>query len=144
MLNPATGVISGVPNGNVGIYEFNVTATDSAAPANSITVPVTLYLEQTNPGLLSFNVTGGALGDALLNADYSFQIVPTGGLPPYTVSVASGSTLPPGLSLVSGAALPGNIFPGYYSTRRKAFRYRVNTLSRWSSPIPMALRPPAR
>jgi gliding motility-associated-like protein len=58
-----------------------------------------------NPAVV-FN--GGALAGATLNAPYSVQLnAATGGTPGYTYTLASGSTLPAGLSLSSSGVISG-------------------------------------
>ena len=99
MLNPSTGVISGIPSGNSGIYEFPVTVTDSAPQANSITVLVSFYLDLPNPELLMFQSCAWCAGGRGSECRHMvIEILPAGGVPPYTVSWRPDLTLPPGLS----------------------------------------------
>jgi hypothetical protein len=96
-LNSATGVISGTPTGTfVGPVNFTVTVTDSETPtaqkasaALSITISVSpLSVTTTSP--LPTGVANSVYAGATLQA--------TGGIPPYTWAVTTGS-LPAGLSL---------------------------------------------
>jgi gliding motility-associated-like protein len=61
--------------------------------------------------------TGGALSTAFVATPYSVQISPaTGGTPAYTYALASGSTLPDGLSLTAGGVISGSaVTPGTYN-----------------------------
>ena len=65
----------------------------------------------SNPNVLDISLASTALPDATLGQFSSFGLAANGGVPPYVWSVAMGSALPPGLSLLSGAGL-GNNFPG--------------------------------
>ena len=79
---------------------ITVTATSIAdstkTSSATITVPAQLAITTANSGLV------GAVG-----ASYSVSLTATGGISPYTWSVASGSTLPAGLSLSTTGALSG-------------------------------------
>jgi hypothetical protein len=97
----AGGVISGTPT-TPGSSAFTVAATDSSSPAQSATARFSLTVQ---PGPLSVTTTslpGGALGTA-----YSQRLSASGGTPPYTWSLASGSSLPSGLSLTSQGEIFG-------------------------------------
>ncbi len=108
----AAGVITGTPDGNSGGGRFATTVTVTDSAGNSIASRISIYLEQPNPGLLTFNIANAALTDGVLNQIYAVGINPDGGLPPYTATLAAGSTLPPGLGVYSGNSIPGNQFPG--------------------------------
>jgi hypothetical protein len=95
-LNGDTGVISGRPT-TVGTYSFVLRVIDSEnTSAISGTLNITIML-----GPLGVINTGN-LPSGSTGADYSQQLLGTGGTPPYTWSVANGA-LPPGLSLNAGA-----------------------------------------
>ncbi len=93
-------VVSGLTNGDV--YSFTVTATNgvgsgpASAPSNSVT--------PSAPALLTLTTPAPAFGVA--SVAYSYQLNATGGKPPYTWAVTSGS-LPPGLHLASTGAISG-------------------------------------
>ena len=77
-----------------GTYTFTITVTDAAGFSNSVqfTLAVSsLSITTTSP------LPPGTVG-TLYNST-GVQFAATGGTPPYTWSVASGSSLPPGLSL---------------------------------------------
>jgi len=61
--------------------------------------------------------TGGPLSTAFVATPYSVQISPaSGGTPSYTYTLASGSTLPDGLSLSAGGVISGSaVTPGTYN-----------------------------
>jgi hypothetical protein len=52
------------------------------------------------------------LNDATVGQSFATNLVPSGGAPPYSWAVAGGSSLPPGLTLVSGSALRTTDTPG--------------------------------
>jgi hypothetical protein len=94
-LNANSGVISGTPT-TAGTYTFTVKATDSQQPTVSTTsgnlriivAPAPLIITSTG------DLTGGRINQA-----YTYQLTFTGGTPPVTWSLPTGSTLPPGLTL---------------------------------------------
>ena len=109
-MSPA-GVLSGTVPGpsGAGSYQLTVTVTDGAS---TIARNFTLYVRYPSATVLSFSMSSTALPNALVNQSYMSTLWPNGGTPPYTWSLASGSALPPGLQLVSGATLPQSFQPG--------------------------------
>src|SRR5260370_2628192 len=97
-LATSTGVIGGTPSA-AGAAAFTVKLTDSgggsAAKALSLTV---------NPAALG--ITTSSLPAGTVGAAYSQTLGASGGTPPYTWSVASGS-LPAGLDLAAGETISG-------------------------------------
>ena len=67
--------------------------------ATTLAFNLGITIASGTPATLSFN-SGPALGPTTLGANANFTIVPTGGTPPYSVSLVSGSSLPPGTALV--------------------------------------------
>ncbi len=97
-ITPA-GLIIGVP-GSAGQFSVTFTVTDGVSPMSRA---FQLYVRQANPTQLDYPIAGATLPDAVLNRVYFQSLLPDGGAPPYTWSVAAGSALPPGLSLtISG------------------------------------------
>ncbi|MBZ5560701.1 MAG: putative Ig domain-containing protein, partial [Acidobacteriia bacterium] len=107
-VSQATGTISGTPLSGAGTVTITVTATNGP---NSVTRRFTLFVRPVNLLPPNLPLLQTALPDGTVGQLYSASISPNGGLPPYTWSVASGS-LPPGLSLLSGAQIPPTSFPG--------------------------------
>jgi Putative Ig domain len=96
-IDPATGVITGTPTA-FGTFSFTVTLRDSQTPPVSVTSGTLRII--VDPAPLVITTTGDLTG-ARINTDYSFQLVATGGRPPYgNWAIVPGSgTLPNGLQL---------------------------------------------
>ncbi len=105
----ASGAIAGSPTAT-GTGTFPVTVTDSAGSTNSQTFTLTVV---TPPVINTASLPNGTAGVA-----YSQTLAASGGTPPYTWTLASGS-LPGGLSLSTGGAITG--MPGASGT----FNFKV-------------------
>jgi 6-phosphogluconolactonase (cycloisomerase 2 family) len=95
-----SGVISGTPSGSVGISNFTVQVKDSAIPAQTATANLSI----TITGALMITTT--SLPNGTEESPYSASVMATGGVPPYTFTVSSG-TLPMGISLSSSGVFSG-------------------------------------
>jgi len=118
-LSPSTGAISGVPS-MPGTFRFTIQATDSNLPHQTAAQQFTLTAAPRQPLVLTCSF---ALG-AQVTLPYTATCTTTGGIPPYTYSIASGS-LPAGLSLTptpTGATISGT--PTAYGTF--SFTIQVN------------------
>lgn len=94
------GVLSGIP-ASIGSASFSVTVTDSASNTASATFSITAKVGVSI-------TTGTTLPAAYVGTAYSQTLAATGGSGSgYTWAVASGSTLPGGLSLSSAGLLSG-------------------------------------
>jgi Putative Ig domain len=93
-LDPASGNLQGTPQ-NAGTFNFTVQVSDASAATATQTFSLVV-----NPPALTISV-GGTLPSGTVNAPYSqiLPVVATGGTPPYTWSLISGT--PPGLTLAS-------------------------------------------
>ena len=92
-LNASTGAITGSPTA-VGTYSFTAQVQDSSeGSADTVTSTCTIIVTQPPPISLSCPITTGQV-----NVPYSSALAATGGVPPYTYSIKSG-TLPNGLTL---------------------------------------------
>lgn len=101
------GVLSGIPPYS-GNYTFTLQATSGSAWVRR---KFALAIPEQNPAPLSSSLAT-VLSDAIAGQAYSYTLGNNGGVPPYTWSVASGSSLPAGLSLRTGANIPPDWSPG--------------------------------
>jgi hypothetical protein len=112
----SAGVISGTPTAS-GTFNFTVRATDSAGSPQTATSALEL---QVSGGPLA--IATGAIPAAQLNSSYSFQLTASGGVPPYTWSAGSATSLPAGLTLSKSGLISGtptavsNTMPGFVVT----------------------------
>lgn len=97
-LDRSTGAITGTPTAN-GTSNFTVQVTDSAGVVS--TKPLSIVI-----GPLITFTTPSPLPNATAGAAYNQSIAVTGGTPPYTFSVDSG-TLPAGITLDATGKLAG-------------------------------------
>jgi hypothetical protein len=91
-LNPATGVISGIPTAS-GTYTFTAKVTDANGSSDTATCSIVIVGSPIN---LDCGACGS--GKATVGVAYSSTLQVTGGTKPFTFSIVSGS-LPPGLKL---------------------------------------------
>ena len=91
----ANGTISGTPTA-VGTSTFTASVSDSSSPVQSKSVNLSLAVA---PGTLSITISSLPAGTA--STAYSTQLAAAGGTPAYTWSLASGSSLPAGLSIAA-------------------------------------------
>ncbi len=101
-LNSSTGVLSGTPNGP-GYWQLQVTVTDSGGA--SARRNFALGVVGTPLTLASIDTV--SLVDATIGQQRGYSIFVSGGKPPYTWSLTSGS-LPPGMGLLNPSANPPN------------------------------------
>ncbi len=102
------GVISGIPNGGLGVYGFNVFLMDSAGNSYQ----KTMSLDVLPIGIAQNRITLGSLSDAIVGLQFGWQI-PTccGGVAPFTWT-ATG--LPAGMSIRSGSGITSDyVTPGW-------------------------------
>jgi hypothetical protein len=92
--------ITGTPT-TAGSSTINVTATDSATPANTTTGPVVVTVQPIPTLTLT-----GTLPNATLNVAYTQTLHASGGLAPYTYAITAGA-LPAGLSLSTDGIISG-------------------------------------
>ncbi|MGA3195469.1 MAG: Ig domain-containing protein, partial [Terriglobales bacterium] len=92
VLNPSTGAITGTPTTG-GTFNFTAQVVDSTGTAaGTATASCSIVVAAPVPALVCPTATG------TVGVAYSSSLVATGGVPPYTFSITSGS-LPPGLTL---------------------------------------------
>jgi hypothetical protein len=98
-LNTSTGAITGIPDAPDGRYGYSPEVTDSTG--GTLTDVCAIYVSVPALTLACASSTGQ------VGMPYSSALVATGGVPPYTFSITSGS-LPPGLTLnTSTGAITG-------------------------------------
>jgi len=100
-LNATIGVISGTPT-KTGPNLFTVTLTDFAGLTAQQQLNISIAASASPPSITSGNAFSGTVG-----TPFSQTLTATGGTPPYTWSISSG-TLPAGLQLSSSGAISGN------------------------------------
>lgn len=93
-LNATTGVISGTPT-TAGQFSFTITATDANGCPGSRAYTLVISLLSSCPFI---TVNPPTLPTPVVGVFYNQTITASGGTPPYTFTVSSGS-LPPGLNL---------------------------------------------
>jgi hypothetical protein len=98
----AAGVIAGTPT-TAGAANVTVQVSDSETmPQTAVSGSLTLAISGGTLKITSTTADPGTVGTA-----YNFQLTASGGVPPYTWAVASGSTLPAGLALSSAGVVSG-------------------------------------
>jgi hypothetical protein len=105
----STGTLSGTTTATASAFTFTIRATDGGPVLSR---RFTLYARTPNAMQLTFPLVSTALPDTTVGQSVAFGVTPNSGVPPYTVAVAAGSSLPPGLGLVAGDLLPVNRNPG--------------------------------
>jgi hypothetical protein len=101
-LDSSAGVISGTPT-MAGSYTFTIQTADSENPPATITQVYTLVVAP------HVAITTTTLPNGALNTDYLATLTATGGVAPYTWTLAIGSSLPPGLTLNSSTGVLAGI-----------------------------------
>jgi len=105
VLNSSSGALSGTPTVS-STSSFTVQAKDSSSTPQTATKAFTITISATGPAALS--ITTASLATGQVGGAYSGTLAATGGTPPYTWAVSSGSSLPVGISLsASNGALSG-------------------------------------
>ena len=101
-LNASTGAITGTPSAAVASTPLTIVVTDSSSPALTQSAALTLTVSSASLVISTSSLPSGQTGVA-----YSSTLAATGGVSPYTWSLASG-TLPAGLTLsASTGAITG-------------------------------------
>lgn len=55
----------------------------------------------------AFQVSTNTLPGGIVSSPYTAQVLASGGTPPYSFALGAGSTLPPGLTLLSDGTISG-------------------------------------
>ncbi len=110
-LNPATGVIAGVPT-TAGTFVPTIRVADSGIPQQTAQKPLSISINLPAPP----NITTTSLPNGSFNAAYNQPVNVSGGIAPLSWGIVSGG-LPPGLGLngsngvISGTATATGTFP---------------------------------
>lgn len=97
--NSTTATISGTPTTAATTNNIIVDVKDSEQPAVTQKMTYSISINASAPSI----TTSSPLPNATLNSTYSATVAATGGTTPYTWSLATGSSLPAGLTLTSGS-----------------------------------------
>lgn len=98
-LNSSSGQISGTPTAN-GTFSFTVTVTDSENPQASAQANLSISINTGSP----LQINTGGLPEGSEVTPYSVTLYASGGVQPYSWSIASGS-LPGGLTLGASSGI---------------------------------------
>jgi hypothetical protein len=99
-INNSTGAITGTPTA-AGISNFTVQVKDSSTPPQTATASLSITINGSSLSIAAATLPGGVSG-----TPYNATIAATGGIQPYTFSLAGGF-LPAGLTLSAGGVLSG-------------------------------------
>lgn len=94
----SSGTISGTAS-NPFRTRLQITVTDGTS---TFSRAFTFVARQNTPTELDYSLANTAMTDAVVGQNYAYGLGGDGGVPPYTWSVAAGSSLPPGLNLYGG------------------------------------------
>src|SRR5664279_1998405 len=123
-LTPATGVISGTPT-TTGPYPITVQVADSESTPVTATAAFTITIDPTPP----LQVTTSSLLPGTQGVYYTSPLAATGGVPPYSWSLTTGS-LPAGLTLSGTGVIAGTpIASGSVPITVQATDTQMNTAS---------------
>jgi Putative Ig domain len=100
----AAGAISGTPT-SAGAYPLTFVVTDSSTTPETAKASLTLTISAAPTSTLTLTTT--SLAEATLNTAYSAALTATGGVTPYTFTLATGTALPAGLTLSSAGGISG-------------------------------------
>ena len=114
-LGTSTGVISGYPQ-ETGSFTFTIEVTDSESPPTTAGQTFTLVLVPAP------QISSGTLPTAEDDSDYSDTLTVYGGVGPYTWSLPSGSSLPPGLTLDPSTG----VISGYLAADVETYSFEVS------------------
>ncbi len=102
------GVLSGTPAASsTGSYPLTFVVTDSFTTPDTAQASLTLTITGGGGGSGGLTLTTTSLPAATLNTAYSTTLAATGGVAPYTFTLANGTTLPAGLTLSAAGVING-------------------------------------
>jgi uncharacterized protein (TIGR03437 family) len=128
----ASGIVSGTPV-TPGSFSFGVQARDTAGAIATATASLTI---QAAP----LTITTTSLPSGMNGVDYpQQQLAGSGGVPPYTWAIGSGSSLPSGLALSSTGILNG--VPTVMGMFSVGVTVTDHATSQGSATLPLTIRP---
>jgi hypothetical protein len=98
------GAISGAPT-SAGAYPLTFVVTDSATTPETAKASLPLTISAALTSTLTLTTT--TLAGATVNTAYSATLTATGGVAPYTFTLANGTVLPAGLTLAAAGSISG-------------------------------------
>jgi hypothetical protein len=128
-LDPATGVLSSpaVTNVPTGTYNFTVRAVSAGPPSSTATQALSIKVNPFFTGGTPNQLPSGTVG-----TPYSAIISSSGGVPPYSYSLAFGNTPPPGLTLTTGS--PNATLSGTPTATETAYSFNIQASDSSSPP----------
>jgi hypothetical protein len=100
----ADGKLSGNPT-VAGTSSFTVQVTDASSPGQMASAALMLTIDPMEGTALA--ITTVSLPNGKVGVAYSAQLAASGGMTPYTWTLAAGSSLPPGLTMSSAGSISG-------------------------------------
>jgi hypothetical protein len=145
-INPATGELSGTPTAaDIGTHTFTVHADTGVAGTTPLTQSFTV---QVNPAPLA--VTPRALPAGTLGSPYTATLEAAGGTPPNSWTLATGSSLPAGLTLHPDGTIGGTptatglgSFTAWVTDSANPAQVASRYLSMQVNPAPLTVTPPS-
>lgn len=96
------GVLSGTPSTSGAAVTFGVTVSDSASPPQRASRQLSVQIKTL---VLTLDIATAGAPDGRVGTAYALPLKVSGGTPPYTWSVQSGTaSLPPGLALTNAGS----------------------------------------
>jgi hypothetical protein len=109
-VDSSSGLLRSTGTSSAGLFTFVINLTSGASNTSR---RFTLFIRQPNPTILDYPMAPTLLPDVAAGQAFLFTLNPSGGMPPYSWGLGSGSTLPPGLSLIPTSSSGSPIASGF-------------------------------